>query len=84
MPSGKPKIRCIQIAGIAETARNALDNTINHVLLLTDGRTYGDEELALNTAKSSFNQGIGISAFGIGEDWNDMFLDKLSQQGGGI
>ena len=72
------------LMGLAETLRNVSDDTINHVILLTDGLTYGDEELAINKAKQSFGQGIGISAFGIGEDWNDLFLDKLAQEGGGI
>jgi len=72
------------LAGLAEAARYASEDTINHILLLTDGLTYGDEELALNAAKMACSEGIGISAFGIGEDWNDVFLDKLAQQGGGV
>lgn len=72
------------LAGLTETARNASTDSINHILLLTDGLTYGDEEMALNEAKIALSQDIGISAFGIGEDWNDVFLDKLAQQGGGI
>ncbi len=72
------------LAGLAETSRNSTPDSINHILLLTDGITYGDEELALYEAKNALSQGIGISAFGIGEDWNDLFLDKLAQKGGGI
>jgi Ca-activated chloride channel family protein len=83
-PGGGTEIYQGLLAGFSEIARYANDNTINHVLLLTDGRTYGDEELALNETKRAFGKGIGISTFGIGEDWNDLFLDKLAQQGGGI
>lgn len=70
-------------AGIEEIAPYASPETITHVILLTDGRTYGDEDLALASAARAEARGIGISAFGIGEDWNDLFLDKLAQQGGG-
>ncbi len=56
------------------------EDTISHVLLLTDGRTYGDEKLALAAAARVREDGIGISTFGIGEDWNDSFLDDLARQ----
>jgi Ca-activated chloride channel family protein len=72
------------LTGLTENARFATEDTINHILLLTDGITYGDEDLALTEAKKALNQGIGISTFGIGEDWNDVFLDKLAQEGGGV
>jgi Ca-activated chloride channel family protein len=72
------------LAGLAESARYASEDYINHVLLLTDGITYGDEDLAINETKRAFGNGIGISTFGIGEDWNDVFLDKLAQEGGGV
>lgn len=70
-------------AGIDQVTPYLADETISHVILLTDGRTYGDEELALAAATRAEAQGLGISAFGIGEDWNDLFLDSLARQGGG-
>lgn len=70
-------------AGIEQVAPYVSPETITHVILLTDGRTYGDEELALGAAARAAERGIGISAFGIGEDWNDLFLDSLAQRGGG-
>lgn len=59
-------------------------DTVSHIILMTDGRTYGDEELALAAADDAAESGIGISAFGIGDDWDDAFLDRLAQAGGGI
>jgi Ca-activated chloride channel family protein len=69
--------------GIQQVQKNIGRNTINHVILLTDGRTYDDESLSLAVAREAEATGITISAFGIGEDWNDVFLDKLAQAGGG-
>ncbi len=68
---------------ISQIRAHVAEDTISHVLLLTDGRTYGDEKLALAAAARVREDGIGISTFGIGEDWNDSFLDDLARQGGG-
>ena len=56
---------------------------VNHLILLTDGRTFGDEEQCLELAERAAKQGIAISAMGIGEEWNDAFLDALASQTGG-
>lgn len=54
-----------------------------HLILLTDGHTYGDEEVCYGLAKEAFSQGIMISALGFGHEWDDPFLDKLSALTGG-
>jgi Ca-activated chloride channel homolog len=56
---------------------------INHIILLTDGHTYGDEQLCLALASKVAEHGIGISAMGIGPEWNDIFLDVLATRTGG-
>jgi Ca-activated chloride channel family protein len=56
---------------------------INHIILLTDGHTYGDEQGCYELAKEAAKNGIGISGMGIGSDWNDIFLDKLANFTGG-
>lgn len=56
---------------------------VNHVLLLTDGNTYGDEEQCKGLATNANIEGIGISAMGLGSDWNDEFLDALATATGG-
>ena len=56
---------------------------INHIILLTDGHTYGDEQKCVNLADKASQQGIGISAMGIGKEWNDSFLDSLANRTGG-
>jgi Ca-activated chloride channel family protein len=56
---------------------------VNHVILLTDGRTYGDEEKCYAEAKVAADEGIGISGMGLGSGWNDVFLDHLADLTGG-
>jgi Ca-activated chloride channel family protein len=56
---------------------------VNHIILITDGHTYGDERESLELAEKAAQQGISISALGIGEEWNDTFLDALAARTGG-
>lgn len=70
-------------AGYKEVRRNASGKFINHILLLTDGRTYGDEEKCIALANEAAQSGIGISGLGIGTEWNDKFLDQLASITGG-
>ncbi len=71
-------------AGLEQVRRQHREDVISHLILLTDGRTYGDEELCLEEARKAGLERIGISALGIGEDWNDAFLDKLVRQVDGV
>jgi Ca-activated chloride channel homolog len=70
-------------AGAKEVMRSLDSNRINHIILLTDGQTYGDEQQCLALASKLAEHGIGISALGIGQEWNDIFLDVLSTRTGG-
>jgi Ca-activated chloride channel family protein len=70
-------------AGYLEIRENHNNKFINHIILLTDGRTYGDETHCLKIADQAAARGIGISCLGIGEEWNDYFLDNLSSRTGG-
>ncbi len=82
-PGGGTEIYQGLAAGIEQVAAHTSPDVISHVLLLTDGRTYGDEELALAAAARAEQRGIGISTFGIGQDWHDVFLDALAREGRG-
>lgn len=70
-------------AGVEECRKHLALRMVNHVILLTDGRTFGDEDAALKLAAEVSKEGIGISAMGIGEEWNDVFLDDLATRTGG-
>jgi Ca-activated chloride channel family protein len=69
-------------AGLAEIRRSNLGSFNNHMILLTDGHTYGDARECMELAREAAVMGIDISAFGIGSDWNDTFLDKLVAMSG--
>jgi Ca-activated chloride channel family protein len=56
---------------------------LNHVILLTDGHTYGDEADCIELANQAAFQGIGITTLGIGTRWNDVFLDSIASRTGG-
>lgn len=64
-------------AGAEQLRQVPLGRFINHLILLTDGHTYGDEDQCLKLAKETAVQGIGLTAFGIGLEWNERFLDNL-------
>src|SRR5512138_2872377 len=82
-PSGATEIYQGLEAGVKEVMRSLDKKRINHIILLTDGRTYGDEQQCLALASKLAEHGIGISGMGIGEEWNDIFLDILSTRTGG-
>jgi Ca-activated chloride channel family protein len=71
-------------AGVNQNRQNLRPSYLNHLILLTDGRTYGDEQNCLNLAKEAAEDGIGISGLGIGDEWNDKFLDELASISGGV
>ena len=70
-------------AGLAEVRRHIARRYVNHIILLTDGRTFGDDVQALDLADKAAKDGISISAMGLGDDWNDSFLDQLASRTGG-
>jgi len=70
-------------AGVSQLRQVPLNKYLNHLILLTDGHTYGDVNKCLELAQETASQGIGFSAFGIGSEWNDQFLDKLVSPSGG-
>ena len=63
--------------------RSTLANESKHLILITDGHTYGDEDACLELAQKAWSEGFSITCLGIGHEWNDSFLDKLASAGGG-
>ena len=82
-PSGATEMYQGLEAGAKEVMRSVDLKRINHIVLLTDGHTYGDEQECLALATKLAQHGIGISGMGIGREWNDIFLDVLSTRTGG-
>ena len=82
-PSGATEMLQGLELGVKEVMRSLDSKRINHIILLTDGHTYGDEQECLELASKLAEHGIGVSGMGIGREWNDIFLDVLSTRTGG-
>ncbi len=65
-------------AAYREVQQYASSKYVNHIILLTDGQTYGDEEACYHLADLAIKNNIGITGMGLGAEWNDVFLDQLS------
>jgi Ca-activated chloride channel homolog len=70
-------------AGVQQNRQFLGPKLVNHIILLTDGRTFGDQDQCLELAQQAAKEGIGISAMGLGDEWNDEFLDALAGKTGG-
>ena len=81
--SGGTEIYNGLLAAYSEIKRTYNPAYINHIIMLTDGRTYGDENNCLELSDEAMKQRIGISGLGIGPDWNDAFIDELARRTGG-
>jgi Ca-activated chloride channel family protein len=82
-PRGATEILRGLEAGLTELRRGLDLGHGNHLILLTDGHTYGDEPACLRLADEAARLNISISGFGVGNDWNDVFLDELVGRTGG-
>jgi Ca-activated chloride channel homolog len=69
--------------GMTELERNFSREGVNHLILLTDGRTYGDEDVCLRIAEQAASRGVTLNGVGIGADWSDRLLDDLASRSGG-
>lgn len=56
---------------------------VRHLVLLTDGHTYGDENGCIELAREAAEEGISISVLGIGHEWNDELMDRIASLSGG-
>jgi len=88
------KIQALQASGATEIFQGlstgidllqgiSSNNQIKQLILLTDGHTYGDEERCIDLIRQASSEGISFQAIGIGEGWNDEFLDQLSSVSSG-
>lgn len=83
-PTGGTEIFQGLSTGLQELNRRRRLQAVNHLILLTDGQTYGDEQDCIALAEEARQQGVGISTFGIGEGWNDKLLDTIATRSGGV
>jgi uncharacterized protein YegL len=64
--------------GLQEIQRPILSRAIHRMLVLTDGRTYGDESKCVELARRAQSRGIGLIALGIGNEWNEDLLETMT------
>lgn len=69
--------------GLFELNGQLNNKTISQLVLLTDGQTYGDEVECQLLAALARADGITVHGLGIGDEWNDKFLDQLAAATGG-
>ncbi|MBK9942291.1 MAG: VWA domain-containing protein [Kouleothrix sp.] len=63
---------------LQEIQRPMISRGISRMLLLTDGRTYGDESRCVDIARRAQQRGIGLTALGVGSEWNEDLLETMT------
>ncbi len=64
--------------GLQEISRPLMGRGVSRLVLLTDGRTYGDESRCVEIARRAQAKGIGLTALGIGDEWNEDLLETMA------
>ena len=70
--------------GLTELRKHASPTTVNRMILLTDGVTYGDADRCRRISDDAGASGIGIYPLGIGADWDEDLLDNIGQRSSGM
>jgi uncharacterized protein YegL len=76
-PSGGTEMAAGLALVAAEFRRSVAGNAVRRVFLLSDGRTYGDEAQCVALARRLQGRGIGITAIGLGDEWNEELLQTI-------
>lgn len=64
--------------GAAEIRKGMAPDRITHMVLLTDGQTWGDEDQCRAIARQLGSEGVRLTALGLGDEWNEQLLDDLA------
>ncbi len=57
---------------------------VSRMVLLTDGQTFGDEAACQQIAGEAGQAGVPITAYGLGDDWNQTLLEGIAHTSGGV
>ncbi len=82
-PQGGTEIYRGLLEAYRQVGRFYNPNSLNSIILLTDGHTYGDEQKCERLARQAARQNIVIHGVGLGAKWNDAFMDKIAGITGG-
>jgi Ca-activated chloride channel family protein len=69
--------------GLEELKKGLGPERVSRMLLLTDGETFGDEDVCRRLASEAGGQSIPIVALGLGEEWNEELLDDIAEASNG-
>jgi Ca-activated chloride channel homolog len=70
------------LAGIQEMKPAATSTPLNHIILLTDGQTYGDADRCVQLGEEAARNNLVIHPMGIGADWNEDLLETVAAKTG--
>jgi uncharacterized protein YegL len=70
--------------GYEKVEKNQSENTIDRLVLLTDGYGSTPVDEILEQSKKYFNKGIAVSTIGVGVGYNHSLLSLISQFSGGM
>jgi Ca-activated chloride channel homolog len=76
--SGGTEMASGMALALQELQRPMLSRGISRLMLLTDGRTYGDEGRCVEIARRAQGRSIGLTALGIGDEWNEDLLETMA------
>lgn len=68
-------------AALEEMLHGTAFSGVRRIIVLTDGQTYGDESRCVELARRAQQAGIGITALGVGEEWNEDLLATVGADG---
>ncbi len=63
---------------VQEVRRIGMTRGISRIMLLTDGRTYGDESRCVQLARRAQERRIGMTVLGMGSEWNEDLLETMA------
>src|SRR5690348_9962182 len=70
--------------GLQELSKHMRPDVVSRMVVLTDGRTSGDEAECRELADQARAWGVGIYPLGLGSNWDEILLDDLGQRSGGM
>jgi uncharacterized protein YegL len=77
-PAGGTEMANGLALALQEVQRPLLQQGVSRIMMLTDGRTYGDEGRCVEIARRAQSRSIGITALGVGNEWNEDLLETMT------
>jgi Ca-activated chloride channel family protein len=69
--------------GAEQNRKYLAPRLVNTILFITDGQTFTDHEATAGLAADLAKEGITLHVMGLGDEWDDKFLDRIASATGG-